>query len=55
MYKFSWDEFIDYGIAVLDVLSPDVQNTFWIYFVTVGCVRHRCCAAREIFFALATS
>lgn len=24
-------------------------------FVTVGCVRHRCCAAREIFFALATS
>ena len=32
VYKFSWDEFIDYGIAVLDVSSPDVQNTFWIYF-----------------------
>jgi len=32
VYKFSWDEFVDYGIAVLDVSSPDVQNTFWIYF-----------------------
>ena len=32
IYKFSWDEFVDYGIAILNVSSPDTQNTFWIYF-----------------------
>lgn len=31
-YEFSWDDFVDYGIAIANVSSPDTQNTFWIYF-----------------------
>ena len=31
-YEFSWDDFVDYGVAIANVSSPDTQNTFWIYF-----------------------
>ena len=31
-YAFSWDDFVDYGVAIANVSSPDTQNTFWIYF-----------------------
>ena len=31
-YEFAWDDFLDYGIAIANVSSPDTQNTFWIYF-----------------------
>lgn len=31
-YEFAWDDFVDYGIAIANVSSPDTQNTFWIYF-----------------------
>lgn len=32
VYEFSWDDFVDYGVAIANVSSPDTQNTFWIYF-----------------------
>lgn len=32
VYKFSWDEFADCGIAFVNVSPPDTRNTFWIYF-----------------------
>ena len=32
VYEFSWDEFVDYGIAVANMSASDTQNSFWIYF-----------------------
>ena len=48
-YKFSWDDFVDYGISVLGVSSLDAQSTFWIYFAK-RCLRdvEKCDFLRKI-------
>lgn len=48
-YKFSWDDFVDYGTTVLD-FSPSAPNTtFWIYFAK-RCLRdvEKCDFLRKI-------
>ena len=32
VYEFSWDEFVDYGVAVANMSASNTQNSFWIYF-----------------------
>ena len=48
-YAFSWDDFVDYGVAIANVSSPDTQNTFWIYFAK-RCLREseKCVFMRKL-------
>lgn len=48
-YEFAWDDFVDYGIAIANVSSPDTQNTFWIYFAK-RCLREseKCVFMRKL-------
>ena len=48
-YEFAWDDFVDYGIAIANVSSPDTQNTFWIYFAK-RCLRdiEKCAFMRKL-------
>ena len=48
-YEFSWDDFVDYGVAIANVSSPDTQNTFWIYFAK-RCLREseKCVFLRKL-------
>ena len=48
-YEFAWDDFVDYGIAIDNVSSPDTQNTFWIYFAK-RCLRdiEKCVFMRKL-------
>ena len=49
VYEFSWDDFVDYGVAIANVSSPDTQNTFWIYFAK-RCLREseKCVFMRKL-------
>ena len=48
-YAFSWDDFVDYGVAIANVSLPDTQNTFWIYFAK-RCLREseKCVFMRKL-------